>query len=194
MALKKPGQPSPAAPPSGPPPPGGAALPQAIRFETAAGAFEIELFRSDVPLSAAFIGGLVKRGFYDGLHVHRVVDGALVQWGCPFSKDANDTRCGSGSEGFVVDEHTKQHSNVRGSVGLANMGKKDTGSSQLFVNLRDNTDFDWWKAGAVQCVVIGKVTTGLDVLDAIGRTKTAGKLFGDRPVSPVRITRGTVTR
>lgn len=88
-----------------------------------------------------------------------------------------------------VDEHTAQITNARGTVGLANMGRKDTGSSQLFVNLRDNPDTDWWKGGAAQCVVVGKVTAGLDVVEAIGRAKTAGKLFGDRPLQPLRITR-----
>jgi cyclophilin family peptidyl-prolyl cis-trans isomerase len=67
------------------------------------------------------------------------------------------------------------------------MGRKDTGTSQIFVNLRRN-EFDWWTGGAVQSVVFGRVVSGLEVVDAIAASKTAGKLFGDRPLEPIRVT------
>ena len=55
-----------------------------VTFETSLGSFTAEIFQDQMPLTAANFLKLAQSGFYDGLHFHRVINGFMVQFGCPF--------------------------------------------------------------------------------------------------------------
>ena len=66
------------------------------KFETSMGTFTAEIYLDRVPRTASNFVDLAKRGFYDGLHFHRVIDGFMDQFGCPYSKDPTSGRAGTG--------------------------------------------------------------------------------------------------
>jgi len=127
---------------------------------------------------------LVRSGFYDGTVFHRVIDGFMIQGGDP-------TGTGSGGPGYTIpDEFVKGHSNVRGTVAMANTGRPNTGGSQFFINLVDNTYLDWDDPRTPSAhPVFGEVVGGMDVVDRIGKVKTDS---ADRPKVAVRITKAEV--
>ena len=65
-------------------------------FETSLGTFRAEIFADRMPLTASNFLDLAQRGFYDGLHVHRVVPKMALVFGCPYSRDAFSPRAGQG--------------------------------------------------------------------------------------------------
>src|SRR5690242_8490277 len=77
------------------------------QFSTSLGDFTVELFADKMPITAGNFVKLANSGFYDGLHFHRVIDGFMVQFGCPHSKDPNSPRAGTGDSplGPLQDEH-----------------------------------------------------------------------------------------
>ncbi len=65
-------------------------------LETSLGNIRVELFTDKMPITAGNFVKLAKSGFYDGLHFHRVIDGFMLQFGCPYSKDPKSPRAGTG--------------------------------------------------------------------------------------------------
>merc|ERR1712113_1022907 len=65
-------------------------------FKTSMGEFTCELFMDKMPITSANFVDLAKTGFYDGLTFHRVINGFMCQFGCPFSADPNSPRAGTG--------------------------------------------------------------------------------------------------
>jgi cyclophilin family peptidyl-prolyl cis-trans isomerase len=163
-------------------------------FETSLGTFTAEIYRDQMPVTAGNFLALVERGFYDGLHFHRVIRDFMIQFGCEFSKDPNSTRCGTGGSplGRVQDEHPAAHrlSNEVGTLSMANTGQPHSGGAQFFVNTKHNAFLDWFSPGQSKHPVFGKVTAGMDVVRKIESTPTSQ---GDRPVTPVKMIRVTVT-
>ncbi len=147
-------------------------------FETSKGTFTIELFEDKAPVTTGNFVTLVQKGFYNGLIFHRVIPRFMIQGGCPKGT-------GTGGPGYTIkDEFRKDLSNVRGTIAMANCGP-NTGGSQWFVNLVDNTYLDFDKPPRTsQHPVFGKVVSGMDVVDAIGTVKTD---CSDRPLEPVTI-------
>ena len=76
-------------------------------LSTSLGDVEIEIFSDKMPVTAQNFIKLAKAGFYDGLHFHRVINGFMIQFGCPHSKDAKSARAGTGNgpDGCIEDEH-----------------------------------------------------------------------------------------
>ena len=71
-------------------------------FDTAKGIMKAELYAKEVPNTVANFVKLAKSGFYDGLRFHRVIPDFVVQGGCPYSKDLNDYRVGTGGPGWTI--------------------------------------------------------------------------------------------
>ena len=141
-----------------------------VRLETNMGNINIALDPT-MPVTAGNFESLVKKGFYDGVIFHRVIDGFMLQGGCP---DGN----GMGGPGYAIkDEFCQNNQNNRGTISMANSGP-NTGGSQFFINLVNNNFLDG------KHPVFGKVIEGMDVVDKIGKTKT---LRGDRPAKDVTI-------
>lgn len=160
-------------------------------FQTSLGDFTAELFLDRMPLTAGNFLTIAKSGFYDGLHFHRVINSFMVQFGCPYSKDPNSPRAGTGGppSGEIKDEFTARISNEPMTLSMANAGP-NTGGSQFFINTIHNDFLDWWTPGQSRHPVFGKVISGQDVVKKIETTPTDGD---DRPRTPVKMIKVTVT-
>jgi cyclophilin family peptidyl-prolyl cis-trans isomerase len=159
--------------------------------ETSLGNFKVELFVDQMPITAGNFVKLAKSGFYDGLHFHRVIKGFMLQFGCPYSKDPNSPRAGTGDSPFgtIKDEHTAKLSNEPGTLAMANTGQPNSGSCQFFVNTVHNSYLDWFSPGASKHPVFGKVIEGMDVVKKIEKTPTDAS---DKPRTPVKMIKVTV--
>jgi cyclophilin family peptidyl-prolyl cis-trans isomerase len=162
-------------------------------LETSLGNVEIELFTDLMPITAGNFIELAKSGFYDGLHFHRVIDGFMIQFGCPHSRDPNSPRAGTGDSpnGTIEDEHPENAklSNEPGTLSMANTGRANSGGCQFFINTVHNAYLDWFSAGPSKHPVFGKVTSGMDVIKKIESAQTGA---GDRPVTPLQMVKVTV--
>lgn len=150
-------------------------------FETNLGTFKLELFESQMPVTTKNFIDLAEKGFYDNTKFHRVIEGFMIQGGDPLSKDDSmKARWGTGGPGYKIkDEFAKELSNVRGTIAMANAGP-NTGGSQFFINVVDNTFLD------SKHPVFGKVVEGMDMVDEIVAVETDGQ---DRPVQDVVVKR-----
>ena len=162
-------------------------------LETSLGNVEVELFSDVMPITAGNFIKLAKDGFYDGLHFHRVIDGFMIQFGCPHSRDPNSRRAGTGNgpDGCIQDEHpdNAKLSNEPGTLSMANTGRPNSGSCQFFINTVHNAYLDWFTSGPSKHPVFGKVIDGMDVVGKIESTKTGA---GDRPITPVQMVKVTI--
>jgi peptidyl-prolyl cis-trans isomerase B (cyclophilin B) len=138
-------------------------------IETSKGAIEIELFDEDAPKTVANFVELIGKGYYDGLSFHRVIPDFMVQAGCPRGD-------GTGGPGYEFEDEANDHRVVRGALAMANRGP-DTNGSQFFIVTADECP---WLDG--KHTVFGRVTGGMDVVDAISRVSRDGR---DRPLEPV---------
>lgn len=139
-------------------------------IETTKGNFTLELFMDKAPKTVTNFVTLAGKGYYNGIKIHRVVDNFVVQFGDPLTKELplNDPKIGTGGPGYTIpDEFHPDLSNVRGTIAMANSGP-NTGGSQVFINLVDNTFLDYNKPPASSAhPVFGKVTAGMDVVDSL---------------------------
>ena len=161
-------------------------------LETSLGNIKVELFVDQMPVTAGNFVNLAKSGFYDGLHFHRVINNFMLQFGCPHSKDPNSSRAGTGDSpnGTIQDELTVRLSNEPGTLSMANTGQPNSGGAQFFINTKHNSYLDWFTPGASKHPVFGKVTSGMDVVKKIETSPTAQ---GDRPKTPIKMIKVTVT-
>lgn len=163
-------------------------------LQTSLGDIKIELFTEKMPVTAGNFISLAKAGFYDGLHFHRIIENFMIQFGCPFSRDAKSTRAGTGNgpNGTIADEHPAdgKFSNEPGTLAMANTGRPNSGSSQFFINLVHNDYLDWFSPGPSKHPVFGRVVEGMDVVRKIGSAPTTAN---DRPEPPVQMIRVQVT-
>jgi cyclophilin family peptidyl-prolyl cis-trans isomerase len=118
-----------------------------------AGTFTIELLPGDAPLTAAQFAKLAESGYYRGLTFHRIVPNFVIQGGSP---GANEY---VGTPGYLRDE-VSILSHLRGTLGISTRGR-DTGDSQIFVNLVDNYRLDH------NYTVFARVIEGMENVDAI---------------------------
>ena len=130
------------------------------------GTVKIDLLEDVAPAHVAQITELAKEGAYDGVVFHRVIDGFMAQTGdVEFGKAGGDTgRAGMG--GSDLPDLPAEFSDIpfdRGVVGMARSQSPDSANSQFFIM------FDQGHFLNGQYTVVGKVTEGLDVLDAIKR-------------------------
>ncbi len=133
-------------------------------IHTPKGVMEITFYQEDAPNTVENFVKLAKEGFYDGLAFHRVIPDFVIQGGCPYSKDMNDPRVGTGGPGYQIRcELTGGNQyHDRGVLSMAHAGR-NTGGSQFFIcHNRTNT-----KHLDRQHTCFGKVTSGLDVIDLI---------------------------
>ena len=147
-----------------------------ILLETTKGNIIIGLYPEQEITSGNF-ENLVKQGTYNGVIFHRVIDGFMIQGG-----DPTGTGYGDKSIPMIKDEFNGEQKNNRGTLSMANAGP-NTGSSQFFINLVNNTFLDG------KHPVFGKVIEGMEVVDLIAKVKTDSN---DRPLEDVKIIRATV--
>ena len=137
-------------------------------LQTSAGPITIELFEEDAPRTVANFRKLAGDGFYDELIFHRVIPDFMIQGGCPEGT-------GTGGPGYEFEDEFNDNKIVRGALAMANRGPNTNGSQFFIVT----TDAAPWLDG--KHTVFGRVTDGMDNVDAIEGTETDGS---DRPVEP----------
>lgn len=157
-------------------------------FKTNMGVIEIELFADQMPITTSNFISLAESGFYNGTKFHRVIEGFMIQGGDPNSKGSDESIYGTGGpEKNVQDEFVEGEllTNTRGTIAMANTGQPNSGGSQWFINLVDNTNLDFNKPPFTsKHPVFGRVVKGMEVVDAIGSVETKAR---DIPVTPVVI-------
>jgi cyclophilin family peptidyl-prolyl cis-trans isomerase len=148
-------------------------------IETTLGNIRVELFAKEAPDTVANFTKLVEKGFYDGVIFHRVIPKFMVQTGDP-------TGTGRGGPGWtILDEfHPKLRHSKAGMLSMAHAGP-DTGGSQFFITLGATPHLDDVHA------VFGQVIDGLDAVVKIGAVP---RDRSDRPHSPVKMERVSITR
>jgi cyclophilin family peptidyl-prolyl cis-trans isomerase len=127
-----------------------------VRFETSQGPFVIEARREWAPQGVDRFFGLVSARFFDDSRFFRVVAGFVAQFGIP-----GDPKVTAAWKQRTMPDDPVRQSNTRGTVAFAMTGP-GTRSSQLFVNLTDNSRLD-----AQGFAPIGRVTSGMDVVDRL---------------------------
>lgn len=164
-----------------------------VKFDTTLGSFRAEIYQDKMPITAKNFLDLVQAKFYDGLHFHRVIEGFMIQFGCPHSRDPRSNRAGTGGppHGNIQDEHPAdaKFSNEPGTLSMANTGRPNSGGSQFFINTKHNSYLDWFSPGASKHPVFGRIIDGMDVVTKIEQTATDAN---DRPVTPVCVNTITV--
>jgi len=137
-----------------------------VRFETSDGEFVVEAFRRWSPRGVDRLYNLVRLGFYDDTRVYRVRSGVFAQFGLSGDPDVNR----AWYDQTMLDD-PQRHSNLRGVISYAMFPESDTRTTQVFVNLRDNPDYD--EQGFMP---IARVIEGMDVVDKFysGYGETAG--------------------
>src|SRR5579859_1189764 len=137
-------------------------------MHTSQGTIAIEFFDDDAPKTVENFRKLSADGFYDGIIFHRVIPDFMIQGGCPQGT-------GTGGPGYTFEDEINEHKVVRGALAMANAGPNTNGSQFFIVT----TDAAPWLDG--KHTVFGKVTAGMDTVDAIEAVETGR---GDRPVEP----------
>jgi cyclophilin family peptidyl-prolyl cis-trans isomerase len=137
------------------------------------GAIAIELFDEDAPKTVANFLKLAGEGFYDGVVFHRVIPDFMIQGGDP-------TGTGTGGPGYRFEDEFNDHKVERGALAMANAGP-NTNGSQFFIVTAEATP---WLDG--KHTVFGRVTSGMDVVDAISAVERDS---GDKPRKNVAIER-----
>lgn len=143
---------------------------------------KLELYNDIAPNTVDNFISLIKKGFYDGLIFHRVINGFMIQGGCP---DGN----GMGGPGYCIEGEFKQNGfdNVlkheRGVISMARTMNPNSAGSQFFIMHQSSPHLD----GAY--AAFGKVIEGIEVVDKIAEGSTD---YSDRPIKEQKIKSITV--
>lgn len=156
-----------------------------ITIKTSKGDITLELDAAAAPETVKNFLSYVKEGFYKNTIFHRVIPGFMIQGG---GFDTSFTQ--KPTHAPIKNEAANQLPNKRGTIAMARTMVVDSATSQFFINLVDN-DFLNYKAPMPQLFgycVFGKVTSGMDVVDAIAQVKTASRgMHQDVPIEDVII-------
>ena len=153
-----------------------------IRFETSHGAFTVELFPKEAPVTVENFLKYVDDGFFDGTVFHRIVPGFVIQGGGLTADFANKK-----TRAPIRNEAKNGLKNTRGSLSMARTSDISSATSQFFVNLSDNGFLDHGPRD-YGYAVFGRVTDGMEVIDKIARLGTGTrKGYQDAPLEDVVI-------
>lgn len=146
-----------------------------VTFEMEDGSIiKAELYPEVAPNTVNNFISLVKKGYYDGLIFHRVIEGFMIQGGCPDGT-------GMGGPGYSIKGEFTQNrfkNDLKHSAGVLSMARTmmpNSAGSQFFIMHKDAPHLD----GAY--AAFGKVTEGMDVVDKIAETDTD---YRDKPIVP----------
>ena len=159
-------------------------------IETSMGTITLELDDAKAPETVANFVKYAKDGHYDGTIFHRVIDGFMIQGG-GFTKDMNQKE----TRKPIRNEAMNGLKNVRGTIAMARTMVVDSATSQFFINLVDNNFLDFRNPSpqGFGYAVFGKVTKGMEVVDAIAKVQTGNRgMHQDVPVKSVVIKKVTV--
>ncbi|MGA2262037.1 MAG: peptidylprolyl isomerase [Acidobacteriota bacterium] len=148
-------------------------------LETTMGTIEIELYADKAPITVNNFISYATVGFYNGTIIHRVDANVIQGGGYTADLTARPTLRP------IQSESKNGLKNLRGTIAMARYDDPNSATSQFFINLTDNPHLDRTASDAGYAV-FGKVTKGMDVVDKIGKVKTAPKgVFATLPVQTV---------
>ena len=125
-------------------------------FDTSKGRFLVSVHRDWAPVGADRFYNLVKNGFFDDVRFFRVIEGQLAQFGMHGNPKVQEAW-----RDAVVPDDPVRHGNVRGTISFASRGP-NTRTTQLFINLRDNTPYD-----RLGFAPFAEVVMGMEVVDSL---------------------------
>jgi cyclophilin family peptidyl-prolyl cis-trans isomerase len=166
------GDAAPAAPDAAPAQPvafeGQAPLPgpreEAVLVIRGLGEIRVELLADKAPKTVEHFKTLAASGFFDGTTFHRVIPDFMIQGGDPNTRDRDPRNDGRGGPGHNIPDEPNDVSHARGVVSIANRGRPNTGGSQFFIVVSNSPHLDG------KYSAFGRVTTGMEIADAIAST------------------------
>ena len=153
-----------------------------VTFETTAGTITAELYPEIAPNTVNNFISLINKGFYDGLIFHRVIKGFMIQGGDPDG-------VGTGGPGYSIKGEfaiNGVENNLKHTAGVLSMARSmmpDSAGSQFYIMHKDAPHLDG------QYAAFGKVTDGMDTVNAIAETETD---YSDAPLELQMIIKVTV--
>ncbi len=155
-------------------------------METSKGTIKLELDDQRAPVSVKNFLDYADAGYYDGTIFHRVIDDFMIQGG-GFDENLKLKQPGAS----IRNEAGNGLKNKRGTIAMARTSAVDSATSQFFINLKDNDFLDHRSTNPAEFgyAVFGKVVSGMDVIETIGKLKTERKngLFQNLPAETVVI-------
>jgi peptidyl-prolyl cis-trans isomerase B (cyclophilin B) len=157
-----------------------------ININTSKRDIKIRLDEDKTPETVKNFLQYVESGFYKDTLFHRVIDGFMIQGG-GFTSDMTQ----KSAEKPIKNEAENAHPNKRGTIAMARTMDPHSATAQFFINVADNTFLNFTSSKQPQgfgYCVFGEVIEGMDVVDAIAKSKTGQKLgHGDVPLEDVII-------
>jgi len=154
-----------------------------VQMQTSLGNIDLELYKDKAPVTVENFITYIEGGHYNGTIFHRVIKNFMIQGG-GYTKDMSM----KATLPPIKNEADNGLDNDRGTIAMARRPQKDSATSQFFINTKDNDFLNHGKRD-FGYAVFGKVTKGMDVVDAIEAVKT---LPGDRPANAVVINKVSV--
>ena len=145
-----------------------------ITMKTTAGTITAELYPEVAPITVNNFISLINKGFYNGLIFHRVINGFMIQGGCPLGT-------GTGGPGHTIKGEFSQNgviNNLKHTPGVLSMARSmmpDSAGSQFFIMHKAAPHLDG------QYAAFGKIIEGMDVVNKIAEVATD---YSDKPLEP----------
>lgn len=159
------------------------AEPVKVILETSKGNIELTLDQDKAPLSVANFLRYADEGFYNNTIFHRVIPGFMIQGG-----GMNADMRKKPGHAPIKNEAKNGLKNQRGTIAMARTSDPHSATSQFFINHKDNANLDYPSFDDWGYAVFGKVSKGMDVVDAIAATPTNTKNgHRDVPVETILI-------
>ena len=154
-----------------------------VVIETTEGSMTLELWADVAPKTVANFIKLADEGFYDTTAFHRIIDGFMIQGGCPNSKPGANGIPGTGGPGYNVKAEFNDRSHVRGVISMARAQHPDSAGCQFFICLADAKFLDR------QYTAFGKLIEGDEILGKIGKTPVGRSAMGEnsQPLKRVEV-------
>lgn len=153
-----------------------------ITIVTSHGDIGVELFEETAPVSCENFRQYVADGFFADTVFHRVIPNFMIQGG-GMTADMSPKK----TRAPIKNEAQNGEKNLRGTLAMARTGQVDSATSQFFINIKDNAFLDHGDRD-FGYAVFGKVSAGMDVVDAIAAVPTGNKDgHQDVPMDPVTI-------
>lgn len=151
-------------------------------IETSAGTMELELWNDVAPGTVENFTKLANAKFYDATAFHRIIDGFMIQGGCPFTKPGgNMDLAGTGDPGYKIKAEFNDRKHVRGVISMARSQSPDSAGCQFFICTGDATFLDR------QYTCFGKLVEGDDVLEKISKTPVEAGFSGEKSTPKRRV-------
>ncbi len=151
-------------------------------IETDKGTMTLELWSDVAPNTVANFEKLANEKFYDTTAFHRIMDGFMIQGGCPNTKPGgNMALAGTGDPGYKIKAEFNDRHHVRGVISMARSQDPDSAGCQFFICTGDATFLD----GKYTC--FGKLISGDDVLEKIAKTPVEASAMGEKSKPTERV-------